>query len=129
MTVRKRYDPSATFRVTKYFVEAGRKWNVGEIYEPHFGSARRSFRHWVARRIERVEEGQDIQAEAPVKEAPVEEAPTEDSDSDVAEVVVDNEEDFQVVYKGVQFDINRNQIREDGSLTAGGLKAYKAAIK
>lgn len=66
-------------------------------------------------------------AETP-KEAPVEETPTESSDSDVATVVVDDGDDFQVVYKGVQFEINRNQIREDGTLTAGALKAYKAAI-
>lgn len=69
--------------------------------------------------------------EAP-KEAPAEpakeETPTESSDNDVATVVVDEEDDFQVVYKGVQFEINRNQIREDGTLTAGALKAYKAAI-
>lgn len=70
-------------------------------------------------------------AEAP-KEAPAEpakeETPPESSDSDVATVVVDDGDDFQVVYKGVQFEINRNQIREDGTLTAGALKAYKAAI-
>lgn len=70
--------------------------------------------------------------EAP-KEAPTEPAKEEalvesSSDSDVATVVVDDEDDFQVVYKGVQFEINRNQIREDGTLTAGALKAYKAAI-
>ncbi len=70
--------------------------------------------------------------EAP-KEAPTESAKEEtlvesSSDSDVATVVVDDEDDFQVSYKGVQFEINRNQIREDGTLTAGALKAYKAAI-
>lgn len=67
-------------------------------------------------------------AEPAKEEALVEETPTESSDSDVAAVVVDDEDDFQVVYKGVQFEINRNQIREDGTLTAGALKAYKAAI-
>lgn len=67
-------------------------------------------------------------AEPAKEEALVEETPTESSDSDVATVVVDDEDDFQVVYKGVQFEINRNQIREDGTLTAGALKAYKAAI-
>lgn len=65
------------------------------------------------------------------KEEVVSEKVEQDSvekNEDVAHVVVDNEEDFQVEYKGVQFEINRNQIREDGTLTAGGLKAYKAAI-
>lgn len=66
--------------------------------------------------------------ESAKEETLVEETPTESSDSDVATVVVDEEDNFQVVYKGVQFEINRNQIREDGTLTAGALKAYKAAI-
>lgn len=67
-------------------------------------------------------------AEPAKEESLVEETPAESSDSDVATVAVDDGDDFQVVYKGVQFEINRNQIREDGTLTAGALKAYKAAI-
>lgn len=52
---------------------------------------------------------------------------TEEKEDDKAEVVVDTDESFQVAYKGLQFEVARNQVREDGSLTAGGLKAYKKA--
>ncbi|WP_106478112.1 hypothetical protein [Phytohalomonas tamaricis] len=50
-----------------------------------------------------------------------------DLDSDKAEVVQDDDEDFKVRYKGVIVDISRNQMREDGTLTAGGIKAYEDA--
>lgn len=120
---RKRFDPSATYKVTKYFVEGGHKNHVGDIYEPPYNSTKRTFRHWVARRIDFAEEGT-----APVVEEQPKQAEEAVEDSDVAEVVVDDGDDFQVVYKGVQFEINRNQIRDDGTLTAGALKAYKAAI-
>lgn len=48
-------------------------------------------------------------------------------ESEVAEVVQDDEDAFMVKYKGKTFEINRNQIREDGTLTAGGKKAYDKA--
>lgn len=50
-----------------------------------------------------------------------------DMDSDKAEVVQDDEDAFKVRYKGVIVDINRNQLRDDGTLTAGGIKAYEDA--
>lgn len=50
-----------------------------------------------------------------------------DYNPEVATVVKDDEDNFVVNYQGVEFPINRNQIREDGTLTPGGLKAFKAA--
>lgn len=50
-----------------------------------------------------------------------------ESNPEVAQVVQDDDEGFYVQYQGKVFEINRNQIRDDGTLTAGGLKAYEAA--
>ena len=52
-----------------------------------------------------------------------EETPTEDSD--VVEIVEDTEESFKVRYKGQVKELKRNQVREDGTLTKGGLKAFE----
>lgn len=66
-----------------------------------------------------------------VKEEPVktedfkQEEPVTERDEDVAKVVVDTDESFQVEYQGKVREIKRNQLREDGSLTSGGLKAFK----
>lgn len=42
-------------------------------------------------------------------------------------VVQDDEEAFIVELQGVTFEPLRNQVREDGTLTAGGLKAFEEA--
>ncbi|HAR08414.1 MAG TPA: hypothetical protein DCR98_08390, partial [Cobetia sp.] len=42
-------------------------------------------------------------------------------------VVQDDEQAFVVELQGVRFEPNRNQVREDGTLTAGGLKAFDEA--
>lgn len=48
-------------------------------------------------------------------------------EEDKVEVVQDDEEAFKVSYKGKTFEVSRNQVRKDGTLTAGGLKAYEQA--
>lgn len=42
-------------------------------------------------------------------------------------VIQDDEEAFVVELQGVRFEPLRNQVREDGTLTAGGLKAFEEA--
>lgn len=42
-------------------------------------------------------------------------------------IVQDNEEAFIVEFQGVRFEPLRNQVREDGTLTAGGRKAFEDA--
>jgi len=42
-------------------------------------------------------------------------------------VVQDDDEAFVVELQGVHFEPSRNQVREDGTLTAGGLKAFEQA--
>ena len=42
-------------------------------------------------------------------------------------VLQDDEEAFIVELQGVSFEPLRNQVREDGTLTAGGLKAFEEA--
>lgn len=66
---------------------------------------------------EYVSKTEEVQKE-PVKEE-------EDSNPNVAKVVVDTEESFQVEYQGKVREIKRNQLRDDGTLTSGGLKAFK----
>jgi hypothetical protein len=135
------YDPKAQFHALRSFkcggvnYKRGDKFDIGEISARHrviffqqsiIGYA--SDFTYNKSSVKEVEIEKEAPAEPAKEEALVEETPTESSDSDVATVVVDDEDDFQVVYKGVQFEINRNQIREDGTLTAGALKSYKAAI-
>lgn len=48
-------------------------------------------------------------------------------EAETVEVVQDDEEAYRVSYKGKTFEVNRNQVRKDGTLTAGGLKAYEKA--
>lgn len=67
------------------------------------------------------------QAEETTESQAENEPETVETDSGKATVVVDNDEEFKVEYKGKTFEINRNQIRDDGTLTAGGLKAYEKA--
>ncbi|MCZ0926456.1 hypothetical protein L0636_00955 [Halomonas janggokensis] len=43
------------------------------------------------------------------------------------DVVQDDEEAFIVELQGVSFEPLRNQVREDGTLTAGGLKTFEEA--
>lgn len=52
---------------------------------------------------------------------------SEQKDEDKVEVVQDDEEAFRVSYKGKTFEVSRNQVRKDGTLTAGGRKAYEKA--
>ncbi|WP_445364963.1 hypothetical protein ACJJJB_11665 [Microbulbifer sp. ANSA001] len=42
-------------------------------------------------------------------------------------VIQDDEEGFVVELEGIQFAPARNQVREDGTLTSGGLKAFESA--
>jgi len=42
-------------------------------------------------------------------------------------IVQDDDEAFIVEVQGVRFEPLRNQVREDGTLTAGGLKAFEEA--
>jgi len=49
----------------------------------------------------------------------------EEPKEDIAKVVEDTEESFKVEYQGKVREISRNQYREDGTLTKGGLKAFK----
>ncbi|WP_445157651.1 hypothetical protein [Halomonas sp. E14] len=45
----------------------------------------------------------------------------------VVTIVQDDEQAFVVELDGVRFEPLRNQVREDGTLTAGGLKAFEEA--
>ena len=123
------FDPSKTFKVVKPFTELGRKFKPGEIYKPRFKASRRVLiRHFITGRIVEyesdLEEVKKPEAQVPEAEKKVDEG----NDADEVKIVVDNEDDFQVEYKGVQFSISRNQLRKDGSLTSGGMRAYKEAI-
>ncbi|MCO1336069.1 hypothetical protein MO867_17195 [Microbulbifer sp. OS29] len=42
-------------------------------------------------------------------------------------VIQDDEEGFVVELEGIQFTPARNQVREDGTLTSGGFKAFESA--
>lgn len=132
----KHFDPSKTFKVVKYFVDGGRKFEVGDVYKPRFKSSKRAFRHWVARRIvdaESVDETKPVETvQSVTQDVPQQTEKKVDGDYQeiqTAQVVVDDGEDFQVKYQGVQFPIKRNQLREDGTLTSGGLKAYKNSLE
>ncbi len=48
-------------------------------------------------------------------------------DAGAVTVIQDEGQTYVVEFNGVRFEPNRNQVRDDGTLTAGGLKAYKAA--
>lgn len=71
-------------------------------------------------------EGQNDSSQESTPEVANEEE-QEANESEKAQVVQDDEEAFRVTYKGKTFEINRNQLREDGTLTAGGMKAYEKA--
>lgn len=58
-------------------------------------------------------------------EQPAEETNKEVSDK--ATVIKDDEDAFIVSYQGVEFEVSRNQVRDDGTLTPGGMKAFKQA--
>ncbi|MCY1295766.1 hypothetical protein D9M69_465920 [compost metagenome] len=45
----------------------------------------------------------------------------------VVTVVQDDGTTYVVELNGIRFEPNRNQVRDDGTLTAGGVKAYEAA--
>lgn len=49
------------------------------------------------------------------------------TDNERVRVIHDDAERFVVELNGVQFEPNRNQVREDGTLTAGGRKVYASA--
>lgn len=49
------------------------------------------------------------------------------SDAGAVTVIQDEGQTYVVEFNGVRFEPNRNQVRDDGTLTAGGLKAYEAA--
>lgn len=130
------FDPSKTFKVVKHFTELGRKFRPGEIYKPRFKASRRvMIRHFITGRIVEIDNEQPKKEE--VQKEVVEKVDegfaqdtqeTQDTDNEV-KVVVDDGEDFQVEYKGVQFGIARNQLRKDGTLTSGGMKAYQKALE
>ena len=42
-------------------------------------------------------------------------------------VIQDDEKDYVVELDGIRFTPNRNQVRDDGTLTAGGVKIYETA--
>lgn len=48
-------------------------------------------------------------------------------DAGAVTVIQDEGQTYVVEFNGVRFEPNRNQVRDDGTLTAGGLKAYEAA--
>lgn len=48
-------------------------------------------------------------------------------DAEAVTVIQDEGQTYVVEFNGVRFEPNRNQVRDDGTLTAGGLKAYEAA--
>ena len=58
-----------------------------------------------------------------------EQAAKESAEDDVSTVTVvqDDEDAFIVELNGVRFEPTRNQVRDDGTLTAGGVKEYEAA--
>ncbi|MCY1562899.1 hypothetical protein D9M68_1003610 [compost metagenome] len=45
----------------------------------------------------------------------------------VVTVIQDDEAAYIVELNGIRFEPNRNQVRADGTLTAGGVKIYEAA--
>ncbi|WP_062359766.1 hypothetical protein [Vreelandella aquamarina] len=55
------------------------------------------------------------------------EAGDSQSDDPAVTIVQDDDEAFIVEVQGVRFEPLRNQVREDGTLTAGGLKAFEEA--
>lgn len=69
------------------------------------------------------QDSSEERSEAPVVEEKVEVVAGEVG-SDLAAVVEDTEESFKVKYKGEVREIKRNQIRDSGELTTGGLKAF-----
>lgn len=56
-----------------------------------------------------------------------EQAPDEAPAAGVVTIVQDDEKDYVVELEGVRFTPNRNQVREDGTLTAGGVKLFEEA--
>ena len=48
-----------------------------------------------------------------------------DLEDETVEIVEDTEESFKVMYKGQVRELKRNQVRGDGTLTKGGLKAFQ----
>lgn len=44
-------------------------------------------------------------------------------------VIRDDDEDFVVEAEGIQFRPRRNQVRDDGTLTTGGMRALEAALR
>lgn len=130
------FDPSKTFKVVKHFTELGRKFRPGEIYKPRFKASRRvMIRHFITGRIVEVDgqekeqpKQEEVQKEVVEKVDEGFAQETQDANDEV-KVVVDDGEDFQVEYRGVQFGISRNQLRKDGTLTSGGMKAYQKALE
>lgn len=137
-TDKKQVSPSGkdkTFKVEKHFTELGRKFKPGDTYKPRFKASKRVIaRHLLTKRIVEVSEGAGKSAPEDVKEVKESEETKEVEnvqgavpEEQAVKVVVDDGDDFQVEYKGVQFPVKRNQVREDGTLTNGGLKAFKKA--
>ena len=52
------------------------------------------------------------------------ESEDEELTEDLVEIVEDTPESFKVKYKDQVRELKRNQVREDGTLTKGGLKAF-----
>lgn len=80
MAFLKPYDPSADYVVVKGFIEHGKSYQEGDDYVPRFGSHKRKFRHYIARRIARKEVVDSIQEEETLATV-VEEVVEESNDS------------------------------------------------
>jgi len=60
-----------------------------------------------------------------VERETVESSVTVTEEENGVRIVEDTEESFKVEYNGEVREIKRNQVREDGTLTKGGLKAFE----
>ncbi len=126
MRTAKMFNPKETFYVLKKFKYSGRDYVRGnecpsrdithkqllKLFHNGFVGYESDFRPNNTQLKEA-----EIQKEEPKKEESV--------DANTATIVEDSEESFKVEFQGKVREINRNQIREDGTLTAGGLKAFK----
>lgn len=74
-----------------------------------------------------VEDSSDESVETEVTSKVVDKEEGKSEEAETVEVVQDDEEAYKVSYKGKTFEVNRNQVRKNGTLTAGGMKAYEQA--
>lgn len=83
MALLKCFDPSKQFKVVKGFYEGGRKYSEGDAYVPRtsIGKSKVLFRHYIAGRVEPVEEVKKEIVTEPVEEKPVEETAGESKEA------------------------------------------------